>query len=190
MEVGINLNKLLAQTETEMNDKLEKLASEYGVLRTGRATPQLLDGIKVDYYGSMVPLKQVASLGITEGRTIEVRPWEPSVLEDIEKAIQKSELGIPPQNDGKVIRVALPSMTEERRQDMVKIIRKMAEECRVAVRNLRRDYIDKIKKAEKSKELSEDDRSREEDRIQKATDRFIGKVEEVLKAKEKEVQTI
>ena len=190
MEDAINLKDLLDETELEMEEKLEKLRGEFGALRTGRASPQFVEGVKVEYYGALVPLKQVASISVSEGRTLEIRPWDPTALPEIDKALNKADLGIPPQSDGKLIRLTMPALTAERRQDMVKVVRKMGEETKIAIRNIRRDYLEKIKKAEKAKELTEDDVTREEHSVQKLTDGCIAKVDEQLAAKEKEITTI
>jgi ribosome recycling factor len=190
MEEAINLQEWLAETELEMDDRITKLKGEFGALRTGRASPQLLEGVKVEYYGAQVPLKQVASITVSEGRTLEIRPWDPSALAEIEKGLQKSDVGVPPQSDGKMIRLTMPAMTAERRQDMVKVVRKMGEEAKVAVRNLRRDFLEKIKKAEKAKELSEDDRTRQEELVQKLTDSFTAKIDDQIAVKEKEITTV
>jgi len=186
----INLQKILAETEEEMRRRVEKLKGEMGTLRTGRANPQMLEGVKVEYYGTEVPLKQVASVSVAEGRFLELRPWDPSALEAIEKALQKADLGIVPQSDGKMIRLGFPAMTEERRQDLIKVVRRMAEEGRVGIRNLRRDYLEKLKKAEKAREISEDDRARSEAAAQKLTDAYVAKVEEVLAGKEKDLASV
>ena len=190
MDALSTIRELVAKAEKEMQGRIEKLKGEFGALRTGRANPQILEGIKVEYYGQPVPLKQVAAVTVPEGRVLEIRPWDPAVLADIEKALQKSDLGIPPQSDGKAIRLQLPVLTEERRKDMVRVVRKIAEDYRVALRNERRDILEKLKKAEKTKELSEDDLKRHEGEIQKLTDGYIKKVDELLAAKEKEITTV
>jgi ribosome recycling factor len=190
MEEALNLQDLIETTELEMDEKVGKLRGELGTLRTGRASPQLIEGVKVEYYGAQVPLKQVASISVSEGRTLELRPWDPTALAEIEKALQKSDVGVPPQNDGKTIRLTMPALTQDRRQEMVKIVRKMGEETKVAIRNIRREFIEKVKKAEKAKELSEDDRIRQEEVAQKLTDTYTAKVDEQLAVKEKEITTI
>ena len=190
MDAIESIRELIQKADKEMHGRIDKLMGELGALRTGRANPQLVDSIKVEYYGQPVPLKQVAAVSVPEGRTLEIRPWDPAVLPDIEKALQKSDLGIPPQSDGKAIRLNLPSMTEERRKDMIKIVRRMAEEYRVGLRNDRRDILEKLKKAQKAKELSEDDLKRHESDIQKLTDAHIKKVDELLAGKEREITTV
>jgi len=176
---------------SEMKENMEKsikfLEKSFGKLRTGRASLALLDGIKVDYYGVPTPLNQVASLSVPESRLIQISPWDASVIPNIEKAIQKSELGLNPVNDGKIVRISIPALTEERRKELVKVVRKMAEEARVAVRNVRREGIEKLKEKEKKKEIPEDAVKRGQERIQKETDAFIRKIDDILKAKEQEI---
>lgn len=186
-DIQSGVKNLLAATEEEMRRALEKLRGEYGALRTGRANPHLLEAVKVEYYGSQVPLKQVAAISVPEARVIEIRPWDPSALAEIDKALQKSDLGIPPASDGKVIRLNFPTMNEQRRKELVKVVGKVAETYRVALRNLRRDAVERLKKAEKAKELAEDDRRREEEAVQRLTDLYIKKVDESLASKEKEI---
>jgi len=182
--------QVISKTEELMKVRLDRFKSELSAVRTGRANPQLLDSIRVEYFGQQVPVKQVAAISVPEARMIEVRPWDPSSLEAIEKALQKSDLGVTPQNDGSMIRLQMPNMTEERRKEIVKMIGKMAEEARVAMRTERRDAMEKLKKSEKSKEISEDDRKRSDEQIQKLTDAYIKKVEETLAHKEKEVTSV
>jgi ribosome recycling factor len=190
MPITEGINQVLVKMEEAMKDRLAKLAKEYSVLRTGRANPMILENVKVEYYGQLVPLKQVAAVSVPEGRVLEVRPWDPTALIDLEKALQKADLGVQPQNDGKLIRMTMPTMTEERRKDMTKVIRKMGEEFRVAVRNERHDALDKIKRAEKAKEIGEDDVKSLEARIQKLTDQYVKQVDEAVVAKEKDITTI
>lgn len=179
--------QIVAALEGAMKARIDKLKSELAQVRTGRANPQILDGIKVEYFGSMVPIKQVAAISVPEARTLEVRPWDPSALDAVEKALQKSDLKVPTQNDGSgVIRLVLPTMTEERRKEMIKVLGKTGEEARVGLRNERREAIEKVKKSG----APEDTRKREEDRIQKLTDSYIKKVDEALAMKEKELSTV
>ena len=159
-------------------------------MRAGRANPQLLDRILVDYYGSPTPINQVANISIPEPRIIQIAPWEQSMLKVIEKAIQKSDLGINPSNDGKIIRLLLPELTEERRKELVKQTRKLAEECKVAVRAIRRDANDQIKKMKKDNAITEDDQKSAEDKIQKATDKIIKEVDGITADKEKELMAV
>jgi len=183
-------NDVLPKTEELMKGRVEKFKHELSGVRTGRANPQILESIRVESYGSLMPLKQVAAISVPEARTLEIRPWDPSTLEAIEKALNKSDLGVPPQNDGKMIRLQMPTMTEERRRDLVKMLGKTAEEARVALRNERRDALEKLKKSEKAKEISEDEKKRMDQSIQQLTDRYIKQVDEALAQKEKEVTTI
>lgn len=173
-----------------MDKTIESLRKEYQKIRTGRASTSLLDDIKVDYYGTPSPLSQVATLAVPEPRTITLQPWEPKLIQVIEKAIMNSGLGLTPANDGKTIRLNLPPLTEERRKDIVKQLRKMAEEGKVAIRNIRRDAIDTLKKMEKDKKISEDDLKRAEKEVQDVTNVHVAKVDEVLAHKEKEVMEI
>ncbi len=175
-EAGKKMDKAIAAFERDLKH-----------VRTGRASAALLDGITVDYYGTQMPLNQVASISVPESSTITVQPWDNNILGDIEKAILASDLGLTPSNDGKLIRVSVPPLTEERRKELVKLVKKMAEECRVAIRNCRRDAMDKLKKQKKGKEISEDDMHRLQDEVQKITDEHIKKVDEILKSKEKEI---
>jgi len=179
---------------SEMNDDMEKsvkfLEKSFSKLRTGRASLALLDGIKVDYYGVPTPLNQVASLSVPESRLIQISPWDSSVIPAIEKAIQKSELGLNPINDGKIVRISIPALTEERRKDLVKVVRKMAEEGKVKLRNLRRDANEELKKLKKEGEIAEDELFKLQADVQKVTDDFIEKADKVTQAKEKEIMEI
>lgn len=186
----MTMDTLIAQTESLMKDRLEKFRADLAGVRTGRANPQILDNVKIEYYGQQVPLKQIAAITVPEGRTLEVRPWDPSSLEAIDKALQKSDIGVPPRNDGAAIRLQMPTMTEDRRKDLVRSLSRAAEEARVAMRTERRDAIEKAKKAEKDKRLAEDERKRLEEGIQKLTDSYIRRIDEVLAQKEKEIVSI
>ena len=190
MPITEGINAVLGKMEECMKDRVSKLTREYSVLRTGRANPMILESVKVEYYGQLVPLKQVAAVSVPEARVMEIRPWDPTALTDIEKALQKADLGAPPQNDGKLLRLNLPALTEERRRDMVKVIKRMGEESRVAVRNDRHDALDKIKKAEKAKELSQDDVKALELKIQKLTDSYVKLVDDHVAQKEREITTV
>jgi len=170
-----------------MNAALEALGREFATVRTGRASTSLLDAVRVDYYGTPTPIGQMASLSTPDARTLVIQPWEAGQIGAIEKAIQKSDLGLTPVNDGKLIRLAMPTPTEERRKQLVKTIAKMAEDARVAVRNVRRESNDKLKAAAKDKKASEDEERRAHDQVQKTTDRLIAKVDELLKKKEQEI---
>jgi ribosome recycling factor len=183
------MQALIKDTEARMNAAVEALAREFASIRTGRASAGLLDGIRVDYYGTPTPLNQMASVAVPDARTIAIQPWEANQLKTIEKAIVASDLGITPMNDGKVIRLVMPTLTEERRRQLAKTVGKVAEEGRVAIRNLRREANDRLKAMAKDKNVSEDDERRGHDQIQKTTDRFIAKVDELLKKKEQEILT-
>ena len=178
---------VIKEVETKMNGALDVLGREFAAVRTGRASANLLDGIRVDYYGTPTPVNQMASISIPDARTLVIQPWEASQLKAIEKAIMASDLGLTPVNDGKIVRLAMPSPTEERRKQLAKTVHKIAEESRVAVRNLRREANDRLKALAKDKKVSEDEERRSHDQIQKTTDRFITKVDELLKKKEQEI---
>jgi ribosome recycling factor len=184
------MNELKKKAMERMNTAIESLKKDFGTIRTGRASLSLVDGIRVDYYGAPTALAQVATLGIPESRQITIQPWDPKLIPDIEKAILKSDLGLTPGNDGKTIRINIPHLTEERRVQLVKVIKKRSEEGRVAVRNIRRDIMEELKKSEKEKHLSEDDVKRMHDEIQKVTDSYIERVEEVMLHKEKEIMEV
>lgn len=173
-----------------MTGATESLKKDLSSIRTGRASLALLDGIQIDYYGTMTPISQVATLGIPESRTITIQPWETKLIPEIEKAILKSDLGLTPGNDGKTIRLAIPALTEERRKQLVKVVKKRGEEAKIVVRNIRRDINEELKKAEKEEHLSEDDVKRFHDEIQKITDSYIQKIDEILHHKEKEIMEI
>ncbi len=180
------------KAEEKMNRALDTLRKEFATLRTGRASLGMLDGIMVDYYGTPTPLNQVANMAVPDPRQITIQPWESKMLGEIEKAILKSDVGITPTNDGKTIRLSIPSLTEERRQQIVKHARKLAEDTRVAVRNVRRDINDEIKKKSKDKNahVSEDETKKLQDDIQKITDIFVKKIDDLLAHKETEIMTV
>jgi ribosome recycling factor len=184
------LKDLFVQLKTRMDKAVEDFRKEMAAVRTGRASVHMLDGVQVDYYGSMMPLNQIAQVHAPESQLITVQPFDPSSLGGIEKAIRSADLGLNPMNDGKLIRVPVPALTEERRRDMVKHLHKMLEEHRTAVRNIRRDGNDGIKKTLKDKKITEDDERRALDEIQRLTDDEIKKMEELSKSKEKEVMTV
>ncbi|HDL10100.1 MAG TPA: ribosome recycling factor [Candidatus Omnitrophica bacterium] len=183
----MKVQEIIKSAKTRMGKSIQALETEFATIRTSRATPALVENIKVEYYGAQVPLKQIASITIPEARMIVIQPWDPNALSEIEKAILKSELGVTPNNDGKIIRIILPPLTEERRQELVKLVKKLAEEAKIAIRNIRRDANEEVRKLEKDSEITEDDRYRTEEEIQKLTDEFIEKVEKVLEIKEKEI---
>ncbi len=174
-------------TTDRMGKTITALENELKRIRTGRASLSLLDAIRVDYYGTVTPLDQMATLAVPESRLITIQPWDASVLKDIEKAILKSDLGLTPSNDGKIIRLAIPPLTEERRKELVKVVHKMCEEHKVASRNIRRDSNDLLKTLKKDGDISEDDAFKAQDETQKITDQFISKIDEVYKEKEKEI---
>ena len=176
--------------EEKMEKTLSNLNEEYSVIRAGRANPALVSRIMVDYYGIPTPMQQVANISVPEARLIQVQPWDRSMLKAVEKAIQKSDLGINPNNDGTIIRLVFPELTEDRRKELAKDIKKKGEEAKVAIRNIRRDANDKIKKMEKNGEYTEDDSKATIDDIQKSTDKFIKKIDEAVEAKTKEVMTV
>ena len=181
------IEETLEETRENMDKSIASLKNELKKVRTGRASLALLDGVKVDYYGTPTPLNQVASLSVPENRLITIQPWDASVIKEIEKAILKSDLGLTPSSDGKIIRITIPQLTEERRKELVKIVSKMSEDHKVAVRNIRRDSNELIKSLKKDGDVSEDDAFKAQDKIQKITDEYIHSIEEIYKEKEKEI---
>lgn len=184
------MQELIKKTEEKMGKTLEALDREYKAVRAGRANVSVLDKIAVDYYGSPTPIQQMAAVSVPEARTLLIQPWDASMLKEIEKAILTSEIGINPQNDGKVIRLNFPPLTEERRKDIVKDVRKTAEESKVSIRNHRRDALDKLKALKKSSAITEDDEANGEKKIQNLTDKFCKDVDSLCSAKEKEIMEI
>lgn len=180
--------KIMDDTRSKMEKSVTLLSQELAKIRTGRASPALLDGIKVEYYGSLLPLNQVATINIPEPRLIVIQPWDKQTLGSIEKAINKADIGLTPNNDGNVIRLPLPPLTAERREELVKLNQKLGEECKIAIRNIRRDANNEIKKQEKEKKISEDESFKLQESVQKMTDEFIKKVDEIIKKKEKEIR--
>jgi len=181
------MEALVKDTSARMERSIEAFRKELGKVRTGRASFSLLDGVKVDYYGTPTPLQQVGTLSVPESRLITITPWDAKMIGPIEKAIQGSGLGLNPASDGKVVRIPIPPLTEERRKELAKLVRKMAEDARVGVRNVRREAIEKLKDREKKKEISEDVVKRGQERIQKETDAHVKKIDEILKSKEQEI---
>lgn len=171
----------------KMEGMLEHLKKELAGIRTARASVSLLDGIKVDYYGTLTPIKQVASISTPDARSITVQPWDPNLITEIERAIMKSDLGLNPANDGKMIRIPIPQLTEERRKDLVKLVKKIGEDTKISVRNIRREVIEKVKKDQKEGLISEDDMKRGQEEAQKLTDQYIQKVDEIIIKKEHEI---
>jgi ribosome recycling factor len=181
------LDEQYKKTEEHMKKTLELLVHELAGIRTGKASPAILDTIRVNYYGQQVPVKQVANIAVPDVRMITIQPWDRSLMSEIEKAIQASDLGLNPQNDGGTIRLPIPQLTEERRRDLVKVVKRIGEESKVAVRNVRRDTNERIKKLEKEHDISEDEMRSKTEAIQKLTDAYIKKVDDAVAAKEKEV---
>ena len=182
--------ELKRKTAERMSRTIEVLKKEFASVRTGRASLALLDGIMVNYYDTQTPLQQLASLGIPESRQIAVQPWDQKIIPDIEKAIMKSDLGLTPMNDGKIIRINIPLLTEERRKQLVKAVKKKAEEAKISIRNIRRDANEELRKLEKEKHLSEDEVKKIQEETQKITDSYIAKADEVLGHKDKEIMEV
>ena len=182
--------ELLAAGEQAMKKTIEKMKFDFSTIRTGRANPAVLDTLKVESYGSMMALNQIAGVSVPDAKTLEIRPWDLSQLGAIEKAILKSDLGLTPVNDGKIIRITIPALTEERRKEIIKTVNKMSEDYKVAIRNERRHIVDGIKKAEKDKLITEDDKKKYEVESQKLTDNYIKKIEEVVALKEQDLMKI
>jgi ribosome recycling factor len=181
---------IVKEVEAKMDKTLSSLRTDLNKVRTGRASLALFDDIRIDYYGTATPLHQMATLAVPEPRLITIQPWDTSVVGEIEKAILKSELGVTPMNDGKIIRITIPRLTEERRKDLVKVVKKMSEGTKVAIRNLRREANEQLKGLEKNKRISQDQLRQWMDKVQASTDKFIEKVDEVLAVKEKEILEI
>ncbi|MGN1479564.1 MAG: ribosome recycling factor [Acutalibacteraceae bacterium] len=177
-------------TKEKMTKTLDVLKKDYAAIRAGRATASVLDKVTVDYYGTPTPVNQLATVSVAEARILTIQPWDKSILHAIEKAIQTSDIGINPQNDGSVIRLTFPQLTEDHRKSIVKNVSKMAEDSKVAIRSIRRDAMDKLKKMQKASEITEDDLKNGEDEIQKITDGFVKDIDKVAQAKEKEVMEI
>lgn len=184
------IQELRNKTHERMQASIEALKKKFASVRTGRASLSLLDSLMVDYYGTLTPIQQVASLSLPDSRQISIQPWEQKIIPEIEKAIMKSDLGLTPMNDGKLIRINIPALTEERRKQLVKVVKKEAEDARVAVRNIRRDVNEELKKLEKEKHVSEDEIKKEHDEVQKITDSFVKKIDELLEHKEKEIMEV
>lgn len=184
------MKTVIANAESKMNKTMDALAREFAAVRAGRANPSVLDKISVDYYGCPTPVNQLAAVSVAEARVLQIQPYDASVLKPIEKAIQTSDIGINPQNDGRVLRLVFPPLTEERRKDLVKDIKRIAEESKVAVRSIRRDAIEKLKALKKSNEITEDDQNNAEKKIQTLTDKFCKEVDDTTALKEKEIMEI
>ena len=183
----MTIKEVLHNTEEKMKKAFESMNREFHEVRTGRASPSLVEGLHIDYYGTPTMLKQLAAISAPDAHLIVIQPWDPTVIVEIEKAIMKSNLGITPSNDGKLIRLAVPQLSKERRQELAKLIHKMSEDGRVSMRTIRRDSKETVEKLEKDKMISEDEKFRGIDELQKVVDRYIAKIDELLKSKEKEV---
>lgn len=184
------INDIITSNEERLKKSIESLKREFGSLRAGRATPTLLDKVMVDYYGTPTPVNQVAKVSVPEPRMIMIQPWEKAMLHEIEKAIMKSELGLSPNSDGTAIRLSIPQLTQERRKELVKTVNKKGEEAKVAIRNIRRDANEHIKKLEKDKEITEDESKKGQEKFQKIVDSFIKNVDTLKEAKEKEIMEV
>ena len=186
----MEIQEILTQHETRMDKTIDALKHEFASIRTGRASTSLLDKVMVDYYGTPTPISQMASVSVPDSRTVSIQPWDKGGISIIEKAILKSDLGLTPVNDGKVIRIMIPPLTEDRRKELVKVARKYTEDAKVAVRNVRRDANDSLKKLEKDKAISEDEQKKASEDVQKLTDKFVAEADKKCAAKEKEIMEI
>lgn len=184
------MDERLVAYDGKMTKTMNNLSEEYASIRAGRANPHVLDRLRVDYYGTPTPLQQVANINVPEPRMIQIQPWEPSMVKEIEKAIMTSDLGINPTNDGKLIRLVFPELTEERRKELVKDVKKKGENAKVAIRNIRRDGNDAFKKLSKTDDISEDEIKDLEDALQKLTDKYIAKIDTAIEEKSKEILTV
>lgn len=184
------MEKVFAMVEEKMGKTVSVLSAEFASIRAGRANSAVLDKIKVDYYGTPTPINQMAAVSVAEARILTIQPWDVSTLHPIEKAIQASDIGINPQNDGRIIRLVFPQLTEERRKELCKDVKKLAEDSRIAVRSIRRDGIDKVKKMEKASEITEDDLKIAEKKLQDLTDKYIKDIDKLASEKEKEIMAI
>ena len=183
----MNVTEIIDSSKVHMEKSHEHYKSQIEKIRTGRASASILDGVMVDYYGSPTPLNQTANVSVPDARTIVINPYDKGILQGIEKAIQQADLGFNPQNDGAIIRINVPPLTEERRKEFVKLTKKIAEEGKVAIRNIRRDMMEALKKSEKNKEITEDDKKKGEDQLQKVTDEYVTKIDKIVSEKEKEL---
>ncbi|MCL6632004.1 MAG: ribosome recycling factor [Alicyclobacillus herbarius] len=184
------LEEIVKSAQDRMQKAIEALRRDLATVRAGRATPAMLDKVMVEYYGTQMPVNQVSTVSVPEPRQLLITPWDKGMLSEIEKAIQKSDLGLNPMNDGSVIRLVIPPLTDERRQELAKVVRRMAEEARIAIRNVRRDANDELKRTEKAGDVSEDEVRRGMDKIQQLTDKFVGEVDKMLEVKERELKEI
>lgn len=181
---------IFKECKEKMDKSIEALKNEFNRIRTGRASSSLLDGIKVSYYGTPTPINHVATISVPESRLLVIQPWDQKLMGEIEKAINRSGLGLNPVNDGKVIKISIPVLTEERRKELLKLVKKHSEDTKVAIRNIRREINEQLKKIGKDKELSEDDLFKSQDEVQEIVDKYIRKIDEILKIKEKEIMEI
>ncbi len=181
---------MLSQYESKMQKAIESLASEYSSIRAGRANPHILDKLKVEYYGTPTPMQQVANITVPEARTLMIQPWESSLIKEIEKAIMCSDLGVTPNNDGKCVIINFPELTEDRRKELAKDIKKKGENAKVIIRNIRRDANDALKKMNKASEISEDELKTNEDKVQKLTDKYVADIDKAIDEKTKEIMTV
>lgn len=184
------IDEIKSLLDEGMNKSIKSLQGQLSKVRTGRASANVLDGVVVDYYGSPTPIKQVGQISTPEARLLQIQPFDKTIIGEIEKSIINANLGLNPSNDGNLIRIKFPTLTEEKRKDLVKQVKKMGEEAKITIRNLRRDQNDKVKKAEKAKEITEDDLKKYADEIQKVTDNFVKEVDDVISVKEKELLTV
>jgi len=184
------IKDILREAEEKMKKAVDSVAREFSEVRTGRANPSLVEGIRIDYYGTPTLLKQLASISIPDARLLIIQPWDPSIIQEVEKAILKSNLGITPSNDGKIIRLSIPPLSKERREELIKVVGKMAEEGRISLRTIRHEAIEEARRLEKESKVTEDDRYRTQDEIQKIIDRYIQKIDQILKEKEKELREL
>lgn len=183
----MTVKEVLHNAQEKMRKTIEAVTREFSEIRTGRASPHLVEGLRIDYYETPILLKELASISVPDAHLIVIQPWDPSAIAEIEKAIMKSNLGITPSNDGKLIRLSIPPLSKERRQELVKVVNKMAEEGRISLRTIRRDAKESLEKLEKDKLVSEDDKFRGIDELQKLIDKYIAKIDEILENKEKEI---
>lgn len=184
------IDEILLELEESMEKSINSLKNNLSKVRTGRASANVLDGVSVDYYGAATPIAQVGNISTPEARLLQIQPFDKTMISDIEKAILGANLGLTPSNDGNLIRIPFPALTEERRKDQVKDIKKLGEDAKIAIRNARRDQNDVVKKSEKAKEISEDDSKKFQDQIQKVTDKYVAKVDDLMEAKEKEILSV
>lgn len=184
------MKTVLKNAEERMNRRIDHLNNEYSAIRAGRANPAVLDKVTVDYYGAPTPINQLAAVSVTEARTLMIQPWDVSVLTPIERAIQMSDVGINPQNDGKALLMVFPPLTEERRKELVKDVKELAEEAKVGIRNVRRDAVDKFKAMKKNSEITEDDLKQAEKKTQDLTDKFVKEIDAIAEKKQKEIMSI